>query len=778
MKLSLDWLNDFVKLKKTPEQLAQVLEPAGFEVERINTFGRGFEHVIVGQIKTIVNHADADKLSVCKVDIGQAEYLNIVCGAKNIRPDQKVPVAMIGATLPGGMVIERRKIRGIESEGMLCAPDELGLGTDHSGIMILDKGLPVGKLFGLATGLEDTVLDVNVTPNRADCYSVIGLAREVSAVTGQPFALPKVNVKESKKFAVKKLLSVTVKDKELCPKYTARVVRNVKVRPSPQWLQSRLIVSGLSPINNIVDITNYIMLEYGQPLHAFDLNVIQGRKIIVRRAGRDQQFETLDGEKRPVPADALMICDAKDPIAVAGVMGGKNSEITRQTKDIVIESAIFKSVSIRRTRQKLGIVTEASLRFEKGIWTDLPEQACDRAAQLLVDIAGGEVATGMVVVSAGKPLKEKKVKFSLTKLNSLIGHTFTSAQVKLYAERLGFKLAKITDDDFSVIVPAWRQDISIPADIAEEVGRLYGWSKIMPSPVYAALTPRQLPREKKLVRMAKDSLVASGFTETLNYSFYGRTLAERFGLNLKDHYRVLNPLNPEQEYMRICLLPRLHDVILKNYQGRKIMKVFEVGRVFVKRPKGLPEERTLASAMVYQKEGAGKVLRGVLDGLARDLNLANPIHVVPVDGAWRTADLKCGQQHVGEYGEIRVSAEKLGAAPVYITLDLNVLVGLFSEKRDFTPVPQFPAVERDLTFVADPDTDYYQVAETVKKADALISAVKGTKYFTSTEGERHMTLHIVYQAPDHTLESGEVEAIQLRIVAELKNKFGMVIRKQ
>ncbi len=777
MKLSLDWLKEYVKYKKTPEQLAELLTSAGFEVERINTFGQGFEQVIVGQIKTIVNHADADKLSVCKVDVGQAEYLNIVCGAKNIKPDQKVPVAMIGARLPSGMVIERRKIRGVESEGMLCAPDELGLGQDHSGIMILDKDLPVGKLFGLATGLEDTVLDINVTPNRADCYSVLGLAREVSAVTGQPLSVPKVSVKESKKFTIKKLLSVTVKDKDLCPKYTARVVKNVKIRPSPQWLQSRLIVNGLSPINNVVDVTNYVMLEYGQPLHAFDLNFIQGRKITVRRAGHDMSFETLDGEKRQVPADTLMICDVKKPVAVAGVMGGKSSEITRQTKDIVIESAIFKPVSIRRTRQKLGMMTEASLRFEKGIWRGLPEQACDRAAQLLSEIAGGEVARCMIVVEDGKAPKIRKVKFSLTEINRIIGHTFAPAPARQFLERLGFTVSKNSGDEYNIAVPAWRQDVSIAADVAEELGRLFGWSRVKPQPVFAALAPQQLSAEKKLERMVKDSMAASGFTEALSYSFYGKTLMERFGLKSKDHYRVLNPLNPEQEYMRTSLLPRLHDVLLKNFQSRKVIKIFEVGRVFGKQPKGLPEEKVLLSALVLQKQSAAGVLRGVLDSLRRDLNLPEPIVVTPVQEMWRSADLKCGHHRIGELGEIALNADKFGQAPAYITIDLNSLMPLFSDKRIFRPIPQFPSVERDMTFIAKPELDYYQIVDYVKKIDELVSEVYGTKYYRDSEEKRSVTLHIIYQAFDHTLESGEVDAIQQRVVSELRNKFGMEIKK-
>ncbi len=346
MLLSLNWLKEYVKFTQTPEQVADILTQGGFEVENIIRYGQDFDNIFVGQIKTIINHAEADKLSVCKVDVGKKQLLNIVCGAKNIKPGQRVSVAVVGAKLPNGLKIESRKIRGVDSEGMICAEDELGLGNDHQGIMVLDDKLRIGAKFGKATGFEDVILDLSLTPNRPDSFSVIGLAREFAALTGLKFIAPKLKLEESKKYSSNKIISVNIKDKKLCPKYTARVVKGVKVKASPQWLQARLMLSGIKPINNIVDVTNFVMLETGQPLHAFDLANIKGRKINIRKAGKENKFTTLDDVERKLYKNMLMIADARESIAVAGVMGGQNSEISKNTKDIVIESAIFDSLML------------------------------------------------------------------------------------------------------------------------------------------------------------------------------------------------------------------------------------------------------------------------------------------------------------------------------------------------------------------------------------------------------------------------------------------------
>jgi len=784
MYLSFNWLKEFVKLKQSPEQVAEVLTHAGFEVEKIDYWGKGLENVLVGQIKTIVSHAEADKLSVCKVDVGRAKLMNIVCAAKNIKPGQKVPVALIDAVLPSGIRIERRRIRGIDSEGMLCAEDELGLGDDHRGILILDKDLKVGKKFGQAIGLEDIVLDITVSPNRADGFSVLGLAREFAALSGQKLVHKKVEVKESKKHSIKKLLSVRIADYDLCPKYTARVVSNVKVKQSPEWLKSRLLVAGIKPINNIVDISNYVMLEMGQPLHTFDMAKVKGRKIVVRKAGKDKKFVTLDREERKLASDMLVIADSKEPIAVAGVIGGKNSEISRETKDVVIESAIFKPISIRKTRQKLGLITEASTRFEKGIWWDLPEAAADRAAQLMQELASGEVAKGIIIASKVKTYKPTTIKVSLDYTNKLIGRNFTETEVIKNLEKLNFTVAKAGKDEIKVTVPSWRQDVKIPADVVEEIGRMYGWNNLKSAPIYAELKPVSLTPEQQVQKKIKDILVACGMTEVLNYSFYGKSLIDQFGLDIKKHYKVENPLNPEQEYLRTSLVPRLFENLMKNYQGKSKVDLFEVGTVFNKTAQGMPEEKTMLAGIVYQKGDSG--FRGekgksvIISALCRGLNI-NDSSVIysPIEGELKPeVGININGVIVGEMGHVQINIQKLKGLPFWFEIDLLKLISVAEKKREYKPLADYPSVERDMSFVVlAEEVSYQDIARLIKNIDPLIVAVQPLRLHKISDHKRSATFRIIYQAPGRTLKSEEVEEIEKRIIREMFNKFKAELKK-
>lgn len=785
MNLSLNWLKEFVKYQQTPEKVAEVLTLGGFEVEKVNYLGKGLDNIIVGQIKTIISHAEADKLSVCKVDVGRSELLNIVCAAKNIKPGQKVPVALVDAVLPNGMRIERRRIRGVDSEGMLCAEDELGLGDDHRGILILDKDLKVGKKLGQAIGLEDTVLDITVSPNRADGYSVLGLAREFAALSGQKLVQKKVAVKQSKKHSIKKLLSVRIADNDLCPKYTARVVRNVKVKRSPDWLRSRLLVAGIKPINNIVDISNYVMLEMGQPLHAFDMAKVTGRKIVVRKAGKDKKFTTLDNEERKLSSDMLVIADNKEPIAVAGVIGGKNSVISRETKDVVIESAIFKPVSIRKTRQKLGIVTEASTRFEKGIWWDLPEAAADRAAQLMSELASGEVANGLIVCSKVKIVKPTIIRISLDYINKLIGRNFTEAEVIKNLEKLAFQVSKAGKGELKVTVPAWRQDVSIPADVVEEVGRMYGWNNLKPAPIFAELKPVVLPPEQILEKEIKNTLVACGLTEVLNYSFYGRDLIEKFGFDTNKHYKVTNPLNPEQEYLRSSLIPRLIENVLKNYQTREEVKLFEVGKVFKRINEGMPDEKIIVTGVIYSKRKVSisekhhpiHKLRGILNTLFNKLNIANDRVNYEYERRDLFENIRIDKETIGTYGWPSSSGGKLGSQVVYFEIDLVKLIKYVNLQRRYQPISEYPFVERDMTFTIPLETDFQQFTRAIMKESDLITRVIGHDMYKSSEKERKVTIRIFYQASDRTLKSEEVEEIEKEIVSAMSNKFKTELKK-
>lgn len=781
MKLSLNWLKEYVKFKEKPEQVAEIFRQGGFEAEDIKVWGQEFAGIVIGQIKTIISHAEANKLSVCKVDIGRTQLLTIVCGADNIKPGQKVPTALVDTILPNGMKIERRRIRGIDSDGMLCAEDELGLGKDHSGIMILDDSLKIGQKFSRATGLDDTVLDLTVLPNRPDAYSVIGLAREYAALVDYKYLNKKIAVPESKKYSVKKLLTIKVADYNLCPKYTARVVKHVTIGPSPQWLQARLTVSGVKPINNIVDISNYVMLEYGQPLHVFDLDKLQGHSITVRKAGTEKSFVTLDGVTRTLASDMLMIADGKQSIAVAGVMGGDNSEVSKQTKDIVIESAIFKPVSIRKTRQRLGLMTEASIRFEKGIYWQSPELACDRAAQLMHDLAGGEVASGMIVAAKEKATKQTTVKVNLDYINKIIGRTFKLAEVKKMLARLNFKVTDAGKGVLNVVAPYYRQDINIPADVVEEVGRMHGWNKIKPTPIYGELKPVTLSREKIITGKLKDELAAHGLTEVYNYSFYNQAMAMLSGVEVKKHYAVKNPINPEQAYMRTSLLPRMLDNILKQYQENESIGIFEVGHVYHKSTKELPNEKIMVSTMVYSKirrEGMARPIqqiKGLLENLFGKFNLFDTVSYELEDS--RKTNIILNNKSIGSYGWITGGSEKLGLPPVYFEFDLGALVKADINKVKYQMLSEFPGVSHDFTFITPADVKYGDIVREISNADELVTSVAGTKIYQESDKKRSVTFKIGFQSSAKTLVAEDIAEVRNKVIKALANKFKMELKR-
>ncbi len=776
MKLSLRWLKEFVAVKGTAAAAADVFTSGGFEVEQSVTWGQGFAGIVVGRIKTIVDHAEAERLCVCKVDVGQRELLNIVCGAKNIKPGHTVPVALVGAVLPNGLTIERRRIRGIDSEGMLCAEDELELGTDHSGIMILESALKPGAKFGPATYLEDTVFDIAVPPNRPDCYSVLGLAREYATLADVPLKKRSHTFKDTGKKTAQSLLKVTIKDADLCPHYVARVVRGVRVGRSPQLIRSRLLLSGIKPVNNVVDIANYVMLETGQPLHTFDYAAIRAKSIIVRRAGKDKEYETLNGSMQKLSSEMLVIADARGPVAVAGVMGGKNSEISRATRDVVIESAQFKPSSIRKTRQQLGLVTEASLRFERGVHWDLQEQAAERAADLLVTYAGSESARGSLASGQQKKAARKAIAITPEKISSAIGRTFTSKEITSIFDRLHFTVAAGKAKTMAVTAPAYRQDISIPADFIEEVGRVFGWQNVRSAPVIAALRPSGLSAAQRLERTLADTLVAAGLTEVKTYAYYGRQLLEQFDLQAEQHYRITNPLSPEQEYLRLSLVPQLFQVVLNNYQERKEISIFEIGREYrQKRP--MPDEVETLTAILYRRQGyADAHAKGVLEAVGEKLGL--PLEITPAEKNGSEAEISVQGKAVGKFGEIRNNLEKIGQPASYITLYLRALAPHLRPDRKYLPVPLFPAVERDITFTAPTNASYYAIRKALYGFNPLIADVAGTSYYAPSEKSADVTLRFRFQSAERTLESDEVTRLEHEIAGLLGERFGMAVKRK
>lgn len=783
MLIPITWLKQFVPITHTPERVAETLTLGGFEVETIKKLGVGLESLLVGEIKTIVDHAEADRLCVCTVDIGKRQRQTIVCGAKNIKPGDKVPVALPGTTLPNGMTIERRKIRGIESAGMLCAEDEMGLGDDHSGILILDRKAKVGQKVTVALGLNDVVLDVTVSPQRADAQSLVGLAREYAALTNQSFKEQKLIVSEDAQYPVGRYVKVRVADPALCPKYTCRVIRGVKIGPSPAWLQARLRAAGHTPINSIVDITNYVLLEYGQPLHAFDAKRVQGGTLVVKKVGRKQAFTTLDGVERQLAADMLMICDAKVPIAIAGVMGGAATAITEKTTDIILESAIFKPTSIRKTRQSLNLATDASQRFERGIWWELPELAIDRAAQLIREVAGGTLCAGRIVIAPKNLHQPRQFIVSVNQLNELIGVKLSMATVIRSLQRLSFGTEKLDADRVRLTVPAWRMDVRIPADVAEEVGRLYGWNKLKVRGITAALAPAELSWTYRWRRRLRQTLAACGMSEVYNYSLYGENLFTLFGWKATDHFRIMNPMNKEQEYLRVSLVPGLYVNVLNSYQQYERLALFELGRVFYRTTKSVPDEHHMAAGIIYERAKKAdqrpiRELQGVIRAMARALGVADD-HVsfaVNSEDA-QVVDIVVGDAVVGWYGWLIQHEEKLGRPPVWFEIDIEKLAHHATSVIRYQPVSNYPAVVRDMTFVMPVSDSFFEVRAVMQRMSPLIVSVEALDLFPAGADTRHATFRLTYQALDRTLHTADVNEIEKKIITMMANRFKAPLRR-
>ncbi|MBI5037884.1 MAG: phenylalanine--tRNA ligase subunit beta [Candidatus Kerfeldbacteria bacterium] len=783
MLLPIKWLKEYVTVKQTPAQVAEVLTLAGFEVERIIPPNHALDAVVVGEIKTIIDHAEADRLCVCTVAIGKRGTETIVCGAKNIKPGDKVPVALPGTTLPNGMTIEKRMIRGIESHGMLCAADELGLGDDHGGIFILDASAPLGQKLPVTLGLHDAVLDINVPPQRADAQSLIGMAREYAALTNQTVKLPKVTIAEAKgrqqKFTVK------VRDTVGCPKYTARVLRNITVGPSPVWLQNRLRAAGHTPINNIVDVTNFVMLEMGQPMHAFDAEHIEGHTIIVKTAGRAQSFVTLDGVERKLPSTALMINDAKKTLAIAGIMGGQQTAISNKTKTIVLESAIFKPLSVRITRQHLSLATDASMRFERCIWWGLPEAALDRATQLIQECAGGVVASPRIIVARQPVEKSKTVAVNPETIRQLIGTAIADAVMQKSLERLGFVVAVKRPDQWQVSAPAWRSDIHLMADVVEEIGRSYGWNRLAAKPLAHASQPVAHAPEFLARRRVVNILRACDLIETYNYSTYGADVIEQFDWETKDHYQVMNPMNAEQAYLRMSLVPGLYLNLLQTYQERPQLQLTEIGRVFYKTNRPMPEERVMIAALLYDRTakrgtpGPIHELQGIIQTLVKELGISlNELQFAVNSDRARVVDVMLGGSIIGWYGWLIQHEQKLGVPPVWFEIDLAKLMSHVPAVRRYQPIVNYPSVIRDMTFATPIAVSFFKMRDAIQNMSPLIQSVEARAVYPLDEATRRATIRIKYQSAERTLHTDDVDSLQTKIVSMMEHHFQAILAEK
>ncbi|TCO66993.1 phenylalanine--tRNA ligase subunit beta [Caldanaerobacter subterraneus] len=794
MLVSLSWLKEFVDIDEDAKTIAEGLTMSGSKVEGIKSYGKEISNVVVGQIVSLEKHPNADKLWVGIVDIG-SEKLQIVTGAENIKVGDYIPVALHGATLPGGVKIKRSKLRGVESEGMMCSAEELGLDESllpeyqRNGIFILPP-LPLGMDINEALQLKDDVLEFEITPNRPDCLSVVGIARETAATFRKSFRMPEIRVTEVEE---PNPARVTIEAPDLCYRYVARVVKNVKIGPSPIWMQVRLLKAGIRPINNVVDVTNYVMLELGQPLHAFDLDKVKNKHIIVRRARDGEKLVTLDGKERILDSSMLVIADEEKAIGLAGVMGGENTEITDSTVNILIESANFKGSNIRHTSKKLGLRSEASARFEKGLDPEITVLACERAAQLMEKYCGGEVLKG-IVDEYPKPMERTVLTVRPDRINKFLGTNLATSEMIEILRSLEFEVVE-KGEELEIKVPHFRKDVTMEADIAEEIARLYGYNNIEDSLMKNAQTTLgSLTKEQQLEEKAREVLLACGLNEIVTMSFMGERDLDRINVPkdsvLRKAVKIINPLGEEQSLMRTTLLPFMLNVAYTNY-SRKVgeFRAFEISRVFLPKElplKELPEEVKTISLGMYGKEVDFYTIKGVIEELLEVMGIVDVEYVRAEEPSYhpgRSAKILFKEEVLGVFGEVHPDVLENYDLPVRVyagELNLDKIIKFANVDKKYTPLPKYPAVERDIAVVVDEDLFVAEVEKVIKEAGrgfvektALFDVYKGPNI---PEGKKSVAFSIWYRSYEKTLTDEEVNEVHARIVKALEEKLGAKLR--
>jgi phenylalanyl-tRNA synthetase beta chain len=803
MFVSYKWLQEYVDLTGiTAKELADKITKSGIEVETVEVLNKGAKGVVVGHVLEREQHPNADKLSKCLVDIGEGEPVQIICGAPNVAKGQKVAVAKVGAVLPGNFKIKKAKLRGEESHGMICSLQELGIESKlvakeyADGIFVFPSDAPVGADALELLNLDDEVLELGLTPNRADCLSMIGVAYEVAAILGREVKLPTVELHETSE-NITDYISVKVEAPEDNPLYAARVVKNVKIGPSPLWMQTRLMAAGIRPHNNVVDITNYILLEYGQPLHAFDYDRLGSKEILVRRAKAGEKIVTLDDVERTLTEDHLVITNGTEPVALAGVMGGANSEVQNDTTTVLIESAYFTSATIRKASKDHGLRSEASTRFEKGIDPARTREALDRAAALMAEYAGGEIVSGVAEVNTLKQ-EEVVVTITLDRINGVLGTAITKEEVATILTNLQFAF---TEDNgtFTITVPSRRRDISIPEDIIEEVARLYGYDNLPTTLPIAESQPGKLTPYQAKRRKVRRYLEDAGLFQAITYSLTSEEKATKFALETAEPIRLALPMSEERSVLRQSLIPHLLEVVSYN-RARQIenVAVYETGAVYLaKDAHELPEEKErLAGAItgVWQAhlwQGEKKavdfyVVKGILDGLFQLLGLTSRIeykqakreHMHP----GRTADILLDGNVIGFVGQLHPSFQKENdLKETYVfELALTDLLNAEVEEIRYSPIPRFPSMTRDIALVVDKDVIAGDIQKTIVEAGGEL--LKEVSIFDVYEGDRlpegkkSIAFSLRYFDPERTLTDEEVTNVHEQVVQAVSEKFGATLR--
>ena len=807
MHVTLNWLKNYIDFEFSPNELADRLTMLGVEVESIKQLGAELEGVVVGSVTAIRPHPNADKLVLCQVDIGESEELQIVCGAPNVREGMLAPVARIGATLPIGLTIKRAKLRGEASHGMLCSEKELGLSEDAAGLMELQADIPLGTSFSEALGLDDVIFELEITPNRPDCLSMIGVAREIRAETGNALKLPRVDFNEAET-DIQEMTSVTIEAPGLCPRYAARVIQGVKIEASPEWLQQRLESVGIGVINNIVDITNFVLMEYGQPLHAFDYHKLAENRIVVRRAAVGENLTTLDEIERELAPDMLVIADAEKPVALAGIMGGYDSEITDTTCDVLLESAYFNPSSVRATAKALGISTEASYRFERGADPGIVLAALDRAAQLIAELAGGTICKGIVDVYPGEqPLT--RIQLRPERVNFILGTAIEATEMTQILSHLGFDVKangaenRQADEETSslrVTVPTFRSDISREIDLIEEIARVHGYDNI-PTTLPKGDIPVPAPNPSTEVRKrVKQFLLAAGMMEAVNYSFCDPNCFDKIRFTadspLRETLKLQNPLSPEMSVLRTTLLPRL----LENAQHNRNHQIdtiafFEIGNVFIRNGEQKEPERVAGILAGQIGEGVYSHpyrspdfydIKGVVEGILEVCGIVDYTLQktdTPTFHPGRSAEILLRNKQIGTFGEAHPEVLENYDLPYKAYLfefDMEVLVDAAIFAKRFEPIPIYPTIERDLAIVVDKDVLSDMPTELIYATGGEL--VKSVRLFDVYEGEqvpeekKSLAYAITYHSATETLTDKAVNTLHDKVVKHLNQKLGAELR--
>lgn len=792
MKILLSWLKDYIDINETPERIADALNMTGLEVEEIIQPGKFLNNIVVGKILSRDKHPDAEKLSLCTVDVNRGQPLQIVCGASNMQAGDLVPVAMLGAKLPSGFEISKAKIRGIESFGMMCSKKELGIAEDHGGLYILPTETVVGEDIVKALSLDEVIFEISVTPNRGDALSHLGIARELSAIFNLPMHRDPLGDEEGEG-NIHDQIQVEIVDSELCPRYGARIVHGVKVGPSPEWLKDRLEKAGIRSINNVVDVTNYIMLDIGHPMHAFDLNKISGNKIVVRAAGKDEKIMALDNIERNLDSTMLVIADAEKPIAIAGVMGGLHSSVNDGTTSVLLEAAFFNPTTVRKTAKRLGMMSDSSYRFERGTNIDNVRIALNEAARLLKKIADGKPVKG---IADTYPKTEilRQIRVRTRRVNRVIGINLTPAQIETFLLRLKID-ARRDGEDLIVNVPPYRHDLEIEVDIIEEVARMYGYNNI-PETLPAITSVLQLPTPlQKLEARLRDHMVSCGFNEIMTYAFIPSAIDESF--REKKPLMLQNPLSEDLSAMRTSLKWGMYDAVKRNVLNDEFnLRFFEIGKVFHPSAGGFSEEHTRLALgfcgsinsrdwrksnetfdLFYIKglvENIASLLRVKLRFAPGSCSLFHPAMQMEVS---------IGKTSVGEFGQLHpgfIDNKKMPKCIYFLELDLGKMAEAIEGATRMKPVPDLPAIRRDLALLAPVSVAHRDIMKIMTAEGKnlledcyLFDVYKGKGI---QEGHQSLAYALSFRDLKKTLTDEEIQPLINKMVTRLETELAVKLR--